>query len=351
MTTSVASADLGIYCAHPYAEADSEKVIRPVDVRASILHITVSDYDDRSAIAIVSYQVNVSWIDPRLEGWPEDSVLPADLWLPPLFCYGTNTPEDEARIESGLWKQRGSLAFVPGGRATGELFLVTEITDEEVPCKYSTDLRDFPLDSHDVILACSLGASTLGSDKYAVFDPSPGQALLGAPGPSNPRDRERLTQMSEQGSEEFAVTNIAWGYGQHGSGASGLVYHDIGVVLTRTRVPQFYVYKGMYPTAMCGFISLSSLIIPSESLESRYLGIYMRNYAKLCERRKQEPSSCFSFINSLPCFSIKNNRFCQDRLDTHITSSGMAAAATLRRAGQPTVLFWCVGCPCCSHSS
>jgi len=149
MTTSVPSADAGIYCDLTYAEADSEKVIRPVDVRASILHITVSDYDDRSAIAIVSYQVNVSWIDPRLEGWPEDSVLPADLWLPPLFCYGTNTPEDEARIESGLWKQRGSLAFVPGGRATGELFLVTEITDEEVPCKYSTDLRDFPLDSHD----------------------------------------------------------------------------------------------------------------------------------------------------------------------------------------------------------
>ena len=289
MTTSVASADLGIYCAHPYAEADSEKVIRPVDVRASILHITVSDYDDRSAIAIVSYQVNVSWIDPRLEGWPEDSVLPADLWLPPLFCYGTNTPEDEARIESGMWKQRGSLAFVPGGRATGELFLVTEITDEEVPCKYSTDLRDFPLDSHDVILACSLGASTLGSDKYAVFDPSPGQALLGAPGPSNPRDRERLTQMSEQGSEEFAVTNIAWGYGQHGSGASGLVYHDIGVVLTRTRVPQFYVYKGMYPTAMCGFISLSSLIIPSESLESRYLKIYMRNYAKYAKDESRSP--------------------------------------------------------------
>eukprot|EP01051_Picozoa_sp_SAG22_P000815 SAG22_NODE_26_length_29806_cov_19.885381_17_plen_277_part_00 len=266
MSSRASAEGLGIFNVHPHRQPDSEAVSRPVDVRIAFLSISVTDYDDRGCTATVSYKFVQSWRDPRLAGWPDGAEFPDDLWVPPLFCFGRNTEEDTARLEAGTWRARGSVGFVPGGRATGEVMLDNPITDEVVPCKYSADLRQFPLDSHDIILCVSTPPQ--GGSALVVHDPSTGPALLGEEGV--PHSRERTTQLLGEGqSGEWTTTRIAWGFGQHGSQATGIVYHDACVVLTRRRVPLFYLYKGVYPTAMCGLISLSALIIPSDELEAR----------------------------------------------------------------------------------
>jgi hypothetical protein len=86
---------------------------------------------------------------------------------------------------------------------------------------------------------------------------------------------------------------------------------------------------------MCGFISLSSLIIPSESLESRYLGIYMRNYAKYAKDESRSPPRV---SHSSICCHVSPSKTI-GFVKTGSTHTLQAAAAALKRAGQPTVRF------------
>jgi hypothetical protein len=94
----------------------------------------------------------------------------------------------------------------------------------------------------------------------------------------------------------------------------------------------------MYPTAMCGFISLSSLIIPSESLESRYLKIYMRNYAKYAKDESRSPPRVSH--SSICCHVSPSKTIGFVKIGSTHTLQAAAAAAALKRTGQPTVHFF-----------
>jgi hypothetical protein len=41
-------------------------------------------------------------------------------------------------------------------------------------------------------------------------------------------------------------------------------------VVTRRRVPGYYLSKALYPTAICGFLAMAALIVPADELGSRF---------------------------------------------------------------------------------
>ena len=105
-------------------------------------------------------------------------------------------------------------------------------TDESVDCKGSSDLRMFPLDSHDQRMTASLGVNIMGSTKFVRVDADVGPNMLGTAFLTGV-----MMETMEQG-EEWQVTSVRWGVGQHTSGATGAVYHDFIVEVHKRRVAQ-----------------------------------------------------------------------------------------------------------------
>jgi len=271
----------------------------------------------------------MNWTDPRLADWPEGADFPADLWVPPLGVWGqsvrvlvvqlllllrrllllllltrapvsSQTPSDRDKMNGG-WKAQGSLGFIKGGRATGEMTMWRTFKDESTDCKPSSDLRLFPMDSHDQRMTASLGRNVMGNTKLVRVDPDTGPAML-----CGQFGTDVVMEQMEQG-EEWHVTAVRWGVGQHTSGATGICYHDFYVEVHKRRVAQYYLVKvraaaaaaadsatlllqllplltrlltllllltrsspqALYPTALCGLLSLSALVVPAAEVASR----------------------------------------------------------------------------------
>jgi hypothetical protein len=271
MSASLFSGEsLGIYNAHPHMLADSEEVSHPVAIKVALRaeSIKIQDYDDRTAQAQADFDVFYTWVDPRLAGWPTAAALPEDLWTPELSPFGTASDVDRARLGEAGWKAKGTLAFTVGGKTMGELVLSVRLRRVTVDCKASADLPHFPLDSHDIVFGVSLGRTSAGNANYTTFDAEAvGPALLmegydlGA----------RPTPVDfHPGGDEWVVTSLRWGFGEHHSAASGVFYHDVLCLLHRKRVPDYYLVKAVHPTLICCFLSLAALIIPADELGTRF---------------------------------------------------------------------------------
>ena len=101
-------------------------------------------------------------------------------------------------------------------------------------CKASSNICDFPLDAHSVVLMCSVGKTAGGNAKCVRFAPAPW--LLGnqtVPNVGNSADvldvqNEPVARVEQ--SDEWHTTHLKWSFCQHHSPASGLDYHDVLVV-------------------------------------------------------------------------------------------------------------------------
>lgn len=257
--------NLGIYNRHPHAKPDSEEVTRPVDVRISIHYIDVAEYDDKYADATVDIRVWYCWTDPRLADWPRGSELPLDLWVPEFSMQGFMPDKLQAALDSGP-RMGGSLGFTKGGEKTGSLGLMLVLQKVSISCKTSADIQHFPLDTHRVQLFFSLGKTTNGASVQVRYEPY-GAGML-ADGYMPGEEDKSVDKIAQ--ADEWHTTRIDWGFAQHSSSASGLDYHDALVIMTRRRVPSYYLMKALYPTAVCGFLGLASLIVPAEDLDSRF---------------------------------------------------------------------------------
>jgi hypothetical protein len=271
MSASLFSGEsLGIYNAHPHTLSDSEDVSHPVAVKVALRaeSIKIQDYDDRTSQARVDFEVFYTWVDPRLAGWSATAALPDDLWTPELGPFGTASDVDQARLGEAGWKAKGTLAFTASSKSAGELMLSIRLHGVTVDCQASADLMHFPLDSHDIVFGASLGRTFAGNANYTTFDAEAvGPALLmkgydlGA----------RVTpEKFDPGGDEWTVTSLRWGFGEHFSSASGVSYHNAVCLLHRKRVPDYYLVKAVYPTLICCLLSLAALIIPADELGTRF---------------------------------------------------------------------------------
>ena len=257
--------NLGIYNGHPHAKPDSEEVSRPVDVRISVHGIDAAEFDDKFADATVDVRVWYLWTDPRLADWPSGSELPPDLWVPEFMMQGLLPDKVQAALDSGP-RMGGSLGFTKGGEKTGALGLMLVLQKVVVSCKASADIRHFPLDTHKVHVFFSAGKSINGASIKIRYEPY-GAGMLA---PSYmPGDGDKTVDKIVQ-ADEWHTTRLEWGFCQHSSPASGLDYHDAVVILHRRRVPSYYLMKALYPTAVCGFLAMASLIVPAEDLAARF---------------------------------------------------------------------------------
>lgn len=257
-------AGLGIFNVHPHKCPDAEDVTHPVAVRIFVTNFKPLAYDDKEARGTHNYSVIYKWTDPRLAQWPEGADFPADLWVPPLVAWGKSSDADREKMK-GSWKQQGTLGFEgQEGRETGKLVLYRYFMGESVDCRSSTDLQNFPFDTFVQRMTLSLGVDIYGSAKYVVWDTVDGPNILANENNHNGKVLQRIFQ-----AEEWRVSSIVWGLAQHTSPSTGVEYHDFVVQVLRRRAAGFYLVKALYPTALCGLLSLSALVIPADELANR----------------------------------------------------------------------------------
>lgn len=123
----------------------------------------------------------------------------------------------------------------------GRLSLMLVLQKIGTSCKASSNIRDFPLDAHSVVLMCSVGKTAGGNAKCVRFAPAPW--LLGnqtVPNVGNSADvldvqNEPVTRVEQ--SDEWHTTHLKWSFCQHHSPASGLDYHDVLVVSSVCPIP------------------------------------------------------------------------------------------------------------------
>ena len=120
-------------------------------------------------------------------------------------------------------------------------------------CKQTHDITEFPFDSHIVLIFFSCGKTVAGATDRVRFSADSGMATFGAPGRA-----ERIERQAE-----WETTAVAYGTCQHSSSIKS--YHNAYVAVKRRRVPDWYLHKGLGPTVMCAVLSLTALVVPSET--------------------------------------------------------------------------------------
>jgi hypothetical protein len=136
--------------------------------------------------------------------------------------------------------------------AVGKIF-------ETIGCKATADLYNFPLDKHDVTIFISVGLTTAGQASRVQYEPAHAEVALSF----FPKDQ--LVQ-----DDEWPASKVIYGLGQHGSGMTGILYHDLVIQVQRRRASGYFTRKALYPTLLCALLSLAALIIPADELAGRF---------------------------------------------------------------------------------
>eukprot|EP01043_Picozoa_sp_COSAG02_P002148 COSAG02_NODE_49_length_45106_cov_298.436177_5_plen_428_part_00 len=270
--------------AHPYTKVGEVKPTQPVVVRVSIYWMQgsvglISEYDDKTALATVSFLFRCTWIDPRLVGRPEDEPLPkaGELWRPIAGVWGANFGgTGRATVDDD-----GVIAFTKSGRETGEVTQVKNV-NIEADCSTSADIHNFPLDSHFVSLVVTLGTSgtaTTESVRYSLEEKH-AELVLSYDAATGGTDPSAKVICRTQ--EEWVTAGVYWAVGQHVSVATGNAYSDFLIGIERKRTPTYMLHKAVYPTMLCAYFGLCTSLVPSSELEGRLsllLSLFLTIYA------------------------------------------------------------------------
>lgn len=269
---------------HPYAVAGELTVSKPVVIRVSVYWMQssagpISEYDDKTSMATVSFLLRYTWVDPRLAGRPEDEPLPkaGELWRPIAAVWGANF----GGTGTATVDDNGAIAFTKTGRETGEVTQVKNV-NIEADCSTTADIQKFPLDGHFISLVVSLGTSgtnTTDTVCYCLEDKHAELVLSydGAMGGTHP-DAKVICRTQE----EWVTTGVYWAVGQHVSVASGNAYSDFLIGFERKRTPTYMLHKAVYPTMLCAYFGLCTSFVPSSELEGRLsllLSLFLTIYA------------------------------------------------------------------------
>lgn len=269
---------------HPHAHEGEVKVTKAVVVRISIywLHTSagpISEYDDKTSMATVSFLVRCTWIDPRLAGRPEEEPLPkaGQLWRPVMAVWGANFGG------TGIAKVNDDtpIAFTATGRGNGEVTQVKEV-NIHADCSTTADIHQFPLDSHFVSIVLTLGVSgtaTTDSVHYSLEERHTKFVLSYDTSTSTTDPGAKVICRTQ---EEWVTSAIYWAVAQHVSGASGNVYSDFLIGFERKRIPTYMLHKAVYPTMLCAYFGLCTSFVPSSELDGRLsllLSLFLTIYA------------------------------------------------------------------------
>lgn len=269
---------------HPYAKPGELKLTQPVVVRVSIYWMQssaglITEYDDKTALATVSFMFRCTWIDPRLIGRPEDEPLPkaGELWRPTAGVWGANF----GGTGRATVNDDGVIAFTKGGRQTGEVTQVKNV-NIEADCSTSADIHNFPLDGHFVSLVVTLGTSgtaTTDSVRYSLEEKH-AELVLSYDAATGGTDPNAKVICRTQ--EEWVTAGLYWAVGQHVSVATGNAYSDFLIGIERKRTPTYMLHKAVYPTMLCAYFGLCTSLVPSSELEGRLsllLSLFLTIYA------------------------------------------------------------------------
>ena len=206
----------------------------------------VEQYDDSRCEATTNLMVVYEWEDPRLIDFPEGQQLPDNIWQPEFHVYGQVN-----NAEHGYGGAAGSLSLKD--RAKGTLLWMVQNKGVVFNCKKTHDITEFPFDSQIVLIFFSCGKTVAGATDCVRFSADSDMATFGAPGRG-----ERIERQAE-----WETTAVAYGTCQHSSSIKS--YHNAYVAVKRRRVPDWYLHKGLGPTVMCAVLSLTALVVPSET--------------------------------------------------------------------------------------
>ena len=169
------------------------------------------------------------------------------------FCRSRYGQEQNA--DHGYGGAAGSLSLKD--RSKGTLLWMIQKTGVVYNCRQTHDITMFPFDSHIVIITVTCGKTVAGATDRVRLSVDRDMASFGHPGRGERIERQ----------QEWEATAVAYGTCQHSSSVKS--YHNAYVALKRRRVPSWYIHKGLAPTIMCAVLSLTALVIPSESIGDR----------------------------------------------------------------------------------
>ena len=273
---------MGDLSTHPHSQEGEAKVSQAVVVRISIYWLQtsagpISEYDDKTSMAGVSFLVRCTWIDPRLAGRPGEEPLPkaGQLWRPVMGVWGANVGgAGTAKVNDD-----GAIAFTATGRGSGEVTQVKNV-NIQADCSTTVKIHQFPLDSHFVSLVLTLGTSgtaTTDSVQYSLEDAEFALSYDESTGTTDP-DAKVFCRTQE----EWVTSAIYWAVAQHASAASGNTYSDFLIGFERKRMPTYMLHKAVYPTMLCAYFGLCTSFVPSTELGGRLsllLSLFLTIYA------------------------------------------------------------------------
>jgi hypothetical protein len=158
-------------------------------------------------------------------------------------------------VDHGYGGAAGSLSLKD--RSTGTLLWMMQKRGVVYNCRQSHDITEFPFDSQIVTITFTCGKTVAGATDRVRLSADRDMAVFGSPGRP-----ERIERQAE-----WATTAVAYGICQHSSSVKS--YHNAYVALKRRRIPSWYIHKGLAPTIMCAVLSLTALVVPSDSIGDR----------------------------------------------------------------------------------
>jgi hypothetical protein len=226
-----------------------------VDIRINLIRIT--KVDTVNECAHVSLQVIFYWNDERLVDYKQ-TLLPPKLWCPGVYPLNFIGNHREKVVEVQIVHD-----------ATGRLKKIFQF-DGMVDSKM--DLTHFPLDFQEIGIFLEVDGPWRTLDGTVQQFEREGRAYRARP-VKEAGEGKWITMWWDGDISEWILHGISTGMSEMPKSAQGQTFSKIEITAHITRKAGFYFRKTLLPLYLLTFLSYSTFMFPTESLEDRMANV------------------------------------------------------------------------------